>query len=266
MVHFYQPRSRVALQVPLKDPWVVNAALLGAKGDFQAWQGAALAPKLGTDSMLIADQVLASVTDTVKWELGYGGKGGAGFATFDASRYDHPLPQPQRQLIYRSLSLARANYDLVDDDIVAKLANLNIHNMPASTINNHFSSLLPKLNSHQRYVQFSILFNSLPTDRRLAPVRRGVLARAAAQAAPPAQPPAIRSRKPRRTVSPNLAYPPPPLRSPHPGCTRSSARVRLAHAHACDRARVARDSAEHAAVLLAEELRGGDARRGGPGC
>ena len=67
LVHLYQPPWRVAPQKALKDPWVVNAALLGAKGDFKAWHGAARAPKLGTESLLITDQILASVTDTVKW-------------------------------------------------------------------------------------------------------------------------------------------------------------------------------------------------------
>ncbi len=98
LVHLFQPRSRVAPQVALKDPWVVNAALLGAKGDFQVWDGADRAPKLGTNSMIIADHVLASVTDTVKWELGYGGKDGKGFDAFQASRYHLPIPQLQRRL------------------------------------------------------------------------------------------------------------------------------------------------------------------------
>jgi ribonuclease HI len=252
LVHLYQPRARVAPQTALKDPWVVNAALLGEKGDFKAWHGAARAPKLGTESLLISNQILASVTDTVKWELGYGGKDGAGFATFDADRYYMPLPQPQRSLIYRSLSLARANYDRVDDDITSKLANYDITDIPASTLNTHFRSLLPKLNSHQRHIQFSLLFNSLPTDRRLAPVRRGIAARAAAQAAPPvatcALPPRRRSSRLKTTAQPSCTDPPPAPPPPHPSATRQSQRVRQAR----DQAVAARAAAEFEAVQLAE--------------
>ena len=254
LVHLFQPRSRVAPQVALKDPWCVNAALLGAKGDFAAWDGAHTAPRMGTNSMLIADHVLASVTDTVLWELGYGGKDGEGFTAFQSARYHHQVPVLQRRLIYRSLSLARSNHDRLDDDIDSKLSKLGIVDIPASTLNRHFASLLPSLNSHQRFVQFSLLFNALATDRRLAPVRRG-MALAAAAVLPAACPdPGAPSRStPRARASPlppPPPPPPPPARAQHPGATRRSARIAVL-AEAARVAHAAREAADAAAAAIA---------------
>ena len=254
LVHLFQPRSRVAPQVALKDPWCVNAALLGDKGDFTAWDGAQTAPRSGTNSMRLVDQVTASVTDTVLWELGYGGKGGGGCIAFDASRYHHHLPVARRRLIYRSLSLARSSYDLLDDDIDIKLDTLGILGSSASLPNRHFASLLPSLNSHQRFVQFSLLFNALATDRRLAPVRRG-LARAASAALPGTcpDPRAPTRRQPRASSTPILPPPPPlppPTRAQHPDATRSSSRI-AELAEAARDAHAAREAAVAAAAAAA---------------
>ena len=177
---------------------------------------------------------------------------------FQSARYHHQVPVLQRRLIYRSLSLARSNHDRLDDDIDSKLSKLGIIGVPASTLNRHFASLLPSLNSHQRFVQFSLIFNALATDRRLAPVRRG-MALAAAAALPatcpgPGAPIRSSPRASSTTPPPPLPPPPPPARAQHPGATRRSARIAdLAEAASVAHAARAAAAAAAAAIAAAAE-------------
>jgi ribonuclease HI len=261
LVHLFQPRARVAPQVALKDAWCVNAALLGAKGDFMAWRDAATAPTMGTESMLIADHVLASVTDTVKWELGYGGADGVGFDVFDPARYTHLIPAYQRRVIYASLTLARANHDRLDDDIDSKLSALGVISSSASTLNRHFASLLPKLNSHHRFIQFSLIFNALATDRRVAPVRRALSRAAELALLPPGPPTDAPKRAKTRPAQPPQPPPTPlpPPRASHPSATRRSERVAQldADALAVQAARRDADAAAAATAAAAAALLAG---------
>ena len=163
--HLLSPLDRVSPGKPVRDAWAVSVSTLAAQANLMDWNGQSVVEVDYTHTMIMSKHVHNAAAEFVCYALASLPDG----TPFDAEEHVRPSLRATRSHMYDIL-IHNGYGDEADADIALKLELRGLDEPDLVPTLHHNFAIIHTLPDHHRSVQFNILFNALPTLRRVMPI------------------------------------------------------------------------------------------------